>query len=349
MLCDACRRQVPRRRGVLSELRRPAARGRERCTSSCSRDGSRVPIVRAALDRPGPGQLDRARGSVGLARARAHHALRRTGAPLLQDLGSSAGTWVDGHRLDEPQALRRRRADQARRRGADGRAAAVRPQRRAGRCSSRRARRSSSPRPDEPDGRLDGERSATGRVCAPGYALKRLEAAEGTRRWVLKDLVGGRLAQLTEPDVRLLELLDGRHTIPELVGESERLLGSAGPARLARLLADLAARGLLAGSLRRRPRSRSREACSARAGSRSRGAGRDLRARLLARRLAPLHQTGPGDACADRARRPGRVRISRRRALRHARSWSRTSSRSAGSCSSSGGSRSRRCTRPRTA
>ena len=45
----------------------------------------------------------------------------------------------------------------------------------------------------------------------------------------------------------LFELLDGKRSVTELLGESERLLGAAGPGRLAHLLAELADRGLLDG------------------------------------------------------------------------------------------------------
>ena len=48
-------------------------------------------------------------------------------------------------------------------------------------------------------------------------------------------------------DKWLLEQLDGTHSPAELVGEAERRLGPSGPARLARLLADLGERGFLSG------------------------------------------------------------------------------------------------------
>jgi putative peptide zinc metalloprotease protein len=64
---------------------------------------------------------------------------------------------------------------------------------------------------------------------------------------VLKDLVGGQLVRLADADAGLLQLIDGRHSIADLVRESERI-GPGGPARLARLLANLSSRGLLAGT-----------------------------------------------------------------------------------------------------
>ena len=46
---------------------------------------------------------------------------------------------------------------------------------------------------------------------------------------------------------RLFRSIDGRHSLAELVREAEQRHGAAGPARLARLLSELAERGLLAG------------------------------------------------------------------------------------------------------
>jgi putative peptide zinc metalloprotease protein len=80
-----------------------------------------------------------------------------------------------------------------------------------------------------------------------GWALKRLGEEEGHERFVLRDLRGGTFLKMDEADAALFELLDGKRSVLELLGESERLLGSAGPGRLARLIADLADRGLLEG------------------------------------------------------------------------------------------------------
>jgi hypothetical protein len=80
-----------------------------------------------------------------------------------------------------------------------------------------------------------------------GYALKRLEAGEGNRRWVLKDLESGTFLRLSDNDAQLFEQLDGRHSLADLIGESERRFGPTGAARLARLLADLGDRGFLSG------------------------------------------------------------------------------------------------------
>ena len=80
-----------------------------------------------------------------------------------------------------------------------------------------------------------------------GYALKRLDASEGRRRWVLRDLESGTFLRLSDNDAVLFQLLDGSHSLVELVQLSEQRFGATGPARLARLLTDLGERGFLEG------------------------------------------------------------------------------------------------------
>jgi putative peptide zinc metalloprotease protein len=165
-----------------------------------------------------------------------HHARISSGveAATIEDSGSSFGTWVDGRRLESPAPLR------------DGTTIAV------GELELGVER----PRELHEEGRtvvvLDGASgllpsAPAGPRLRSGYALKRLEAAEGERRWVLKSLHSERFVRLADPEAALLELLDGTRDTPELVGEAERLLGAAGPTQLAKLLAELADRGLLAG------------------------------------------------------------------------------------------------------
>jgi putative peptide zinc metalloprotease protein len=80
-----------------------------------------------------------------------------------------------------------------------------------------------------------------------GYALKRLEASEGKDRWVLRDLRSEKFLRLSDDDARLLEVLDGRRSLQDLVRAAEEQIGASGPPRLARLLTELEERGLLAG------------------------------------------------------------------------------------------------------
>ena len=89
-----------------------------------------------------------------------------------------------------------------------------------------------------------------------GWSLKRLpRPTEGAQRYVLKDHRSGRVRRAwPSAEAELVQLLDGRHDLVELIGEASARCGADGPARLARLLAELADRGLLAGRRRGRPR-----------------------------------------------------------------------------------------------
>jgi putative peptide zinc metalloprotease protein len=80
-----------------------------------------------------------------------------------------------------------------------------------------------------------------------GYALKRLDASEGERRWVVRDLRDDGFLRVSDHDAQLLRLLDGTRSLADLVTEAESAFGRLGAVRLARLLADLGDRGMLAG------------------------------------------------------------------------------------------------------
>ena len=156
------------------------------------------------------------------------------GAAVLEDAGSSYGTWLDGRRVETPTRLRagsRFRVgnqelvvDRRRRDDESGRTVIVPP------AATAATRFGEHPR------------------VRSGYALKRLEATEGDRRWVLKDLRSGRFVRLSDPDAELFTLIDGASSLAELVLEAERRLGPTGPARLTLLLASLGERGFLAGT-----------------------------------------------------------------------------------------------------
>jgi pSer/pThr/pTyr-binding forkhead associated (FHA) protein/Zn-dependent protease len=164
--------------------------------------------------------------------------LAAAGGAVLEDAGSSYGTWLDGRRVQTPTRLRagsRIRVgnqelvvDRARKDDEAGLTIVV---------------------PDATAATQFGERPRR----RGGYALKRLEAGEGSRRWVLKDLRSGRLVRLSDADAGLFALLDGTRSLAELASEAERRLGPGGPARLALLLASLGERGFLAGAPDERP------------------------------------------------------------------------------------------------
>lgn len=96
-----------------------------------------------------------------------------------------------------------------------------------------------------------------------GHRVKRVDGHGGTTaparseraaRWILEDLRSGDVLRLDDEDGTLLGLLDGERDLATLVSLSIAEVGPGGPARLARLLADLGERGLLSGVPPGRPR-----------------------------------------------------------------------------------------------
>jgi putative peptide zinc metalloprotease protein len=157
------------------------------------------------------------------------------GTAMLEDAGSSYGTWLDGRRIEAVTPLRegshirlgnqdllvdRRRTDdeEARTFVVPTNASLNLP-----------AGVATRPRPRS------------------GYALKRLAAGEGDRRWILKDLRSEQFLRMSSADAELFALFDGRRSLADLVGEAQRRQGDGGPARLMLLLASLGERGFLAG------------------------------------------------------------------------------------------------------
>jgi putative peptide zinc metalloprotease protein len=172
------------------------------------------------------------------------------GGPVIEDAGSRFGTLVSGSRLAAPTPLR------------------IGDQIRLGDVAIRVESEVPMPVPsrDLPagagetvvvplDATLLGLRSVPPTVAdgslrprlRSGWALKRLGADEGDERFILRDLKSGSFLRMEADEAALLELLDGRRTIIELLGDAERLLGPSGPGRLVRLIAELGDRGLLHG------------------------------------------------------------------------------------------------------
>ena len=216
---------------------------------------------------------------------------RITADAVLEDAGSSHGTWLDGVRVTGPSPLR----DGAKIRLGD---AELRVERR--RESTEAGRTIVVPR-----GRGAGAAAAGAagtqfgmkpRVRS-GYALKRLDASEGRKRWVLRDLASGTFLRLSDNDAGVFQMLDGTHSLVELVGLCRAALradrpGAAGAA------ADRPRRARL-------PRGRGRRAAGRASRRRSGGGGWSSRARrssagvgprdrgaLPARRLGVLHAAG---------------------------------------------------------
>jgi putative peptide zinc metalloprotease protein len=238
VLCPECRRQVTRGAAYCGACGSPLGRADAPLELVLS-GGERVPLVEDVV-------IGRSAGSTlrlddpSVSRT---HARISAGDGRIEDAGSSHGTWVDGAMLAGPLPLR----DGMRIRIGDQELAVERRRERA------EAGRTIVVRPGASlvVGALGVSAQATQFGLRPrmrsGYALKRLDADEGARRWVLRDLAREGYLRLSDNDAQLLELLDGSRSLVDLIGEAEQRFGSTGPARLARLLADLGERGFLAG------------------------------------------------------------------------------------------------------
>jgi putative peptide zinc metalloprotease protein len=243
MLCTTCRRQVAQA-AVCAACGTPAP-GASAPLELVLADGTRVPVV-------GELTIGRTRGSAlwledpSVSRSHARISADGDGAPLLEDAGSSHGTFLDDVRVTAPVRLRdgaqvrignqrieiqtRRRADEA------GRTIVV-------------PLGASLLLPAAGAASLQPAQTAGGRPprLRSGYALKRLDASEGDRRWVVRDLRDQSFLRISDSDAQLLTLLDGTRSLADLIAEAERAFGPLGAVRLARLLADLGERGMLAG------------------------------------------------------------------------------------------------------
>jgi pSer/pThr/pTyr-binding forkhead associated (FHA) protein/Zn-dependent protease len=248
MLCPSCRRQLDAGAGFCLSCGAPRP-GQVAPLELVLGDRTRVPVLEEMT-------LGRAPGSTVVLDdptvSRVHARISGDGNggaaggnPILEDAGSSHGTWVDGARISEPVVLRdgirfklgdqevlvERRRDTAE----AGRTIVVRP-----------GASLVVPAMGKPNVTSQATQFGMRPRVRSGYALKRLEASEGNRRWVLKDLRNETFLRLSDNDAQLFEQLDGSRSLVDLIGESEQRF-AAGPARLARLLADLGERGFLAG------------------------------------------------------------------------------------------------------
>jgi putative peptide zinc metalloprotease protein len=196
-------------------------------------DHTRLPLdEEVTIGRGAPSTLRLADPSVSRMHARISPA--EGGGVLLEDAGSSYGTWLDGRRVRTPAPIgpgsRIRLGNQEL-------------------LVDRRREDNESGRTFVVPANATAATQFGGRPrVRSGYALKRLEAAEGDRRWVLKDLRSERFVRLSDADADLFALIDGTRSLADLVAEAERRMGATGPTRLVLLLAALGERGFLSGS-----------------------------------------------------------------------------------------------------
>jgi putative peptide zinc metalloprotease protein len=238
MLCRECRRQVVRGAAFCGTCGAPLRGDGGGALELVLAGGARVPLVDEVTIGRGPA------ASLRLEDPTVSRLHARISDARIEDAGSSHGTFLDGVRLTAPATLR----DGAEIRIGDQE---LRVERRRGESE---AGRTIVVRPGASlvvDAASVTEAHATRFGMHPrvrsGYALKRLDAAEGTRRWVLRDLSRDGFLRLSDNDAQLFELLDGSRSLVDLIGEAEQRFGASGSARLARLLADLGERGFLSG------------------------------------------------------------------------------------------------------
>jgi putative peptide zinc metalloprotease protein len=237
VLCPSCRRQLERGASYCGSCGTPL-NGAVAPLELVLADATRVPVVAAMTIGRAPGaSLVLADPSV----SRVH--ARISADAQIEDAGSSHGTYLDGVRVTDPLPLR----DGAKIRLGD---AELRVERRRDAAEAGRTivvAQGAAPQLLMPAPPASGTQFGLRPALRTGYALKRLDASEGRRRWVLRDLESGTFLRLSDNDSVLFQLLDGSHSLVELVQLSEQRFGATGPARLARLLTDLGERGFLEG------------------------------------------------------------------------------------------------------
>ncbi len=243
MLCTVCHRQVPRTDARCRSCGTP--RDGAVHLDLVLGGGERVPLDRPLTIGRAPAS-DLLLDDPSVSRTHARIVVGEAGATL-EDAGSSYGTFVDGRQLAGPVALAPgmrievgdRLLEVAER--TDRSAAGMTVSVPAGisliveQPSVRRAR-------------LRGQQSRRPKLRS-GWSLKRLEESEavGGARFVLKDHRSSVVVRLATEEAEMAQLLDGDHDLVSLIGEASARWGPDGPARLARLLAELADKGMLSG------------------------------------------------------------------------------------------------------
>jgi putative peptide zinc metalloprotease protein len=249
MLCPCCHRQIERAAELCGSCGTPLA-GHSVPFGLVLNDGTHVPITDTVTIGRAPGNTIRlTEPSVSRNHARI---FLYSGAPEIEDAGSSYGTFVDDRRVSGRERLR----DGARIKLGDAEllVEAQRPAAASGRTIVVPLGASLVvPAVGQSEiATPSGSYGLHPRLRA-GWALKRLEAGDDERRYVLKDLRGGSFARMTESDVELFRLLDGENSLQDLIIEANHRFGPGGASRVASLLADLGERGLLEGVEQREP------------------------------------------------------------------------------------------------
>ena len=244
MLCPSCRRQLDRGASYCGSCGAPQA-GQSAPLELVLADRTRVAVMTEMTIGRAPSSTLRIDDPT-VSRVHARISGNGGSAAVIEDAGSSHGTWVDGSRISGPIPLR----DGIKVRLGDQELLVERrrEQSEAGRTIVVRAGASLVvPAAGPPGVAATATQFGMRPRLRSGYALKRLEEGEGNRRWVLRDLRSGSFLRLSDNDAQLFEQIDGNRSLVDLIGVAEQRFGARGPARLARLLADLGERGFLSG------------------------------------------------------------------------------------------------------
>jgi putative peptide zinc metalloprotease protein len=243
MLCTVCHRQVPRTDARCRACGTP--RDGAVHLDLVLGGGQRVPLDRSLAIGRGPAS-DLVLDDPSVSRAHAQIVVDQDGATL-EDAGSSYGTFVDGRQLSGPLVLAPGMRIEL---GDCGLEVAERADRAAaGMTVSVPAGISLIvEQPSVRRARLRGQQNRKPKLRS-GWSLKRLEESEavGGARYVLKDHRSSVMVRLGIEEAEMAQLLDGDHDLVSLIGEAAARWGPDGPARLARLLAELADKGMLSG------------------------------------------------------------------------------------------------------
>ena len=226
MLCPSCRRQLDRGAGFCLGCGAPVA-GHAAPLELVLGDRTRVAVMAEMTIGRSPGStlvID----DPTVSRVHARISGNGGGPTVIEDAGSSHGTWVNGARISKPielrDGIRLRLGDQEllveRRRESTeaGRTIVVRP-----------GASLVVPAMGTPGVTSQATQFGMRPRVRSGYALKRLEATEGNRRWVLRDLESDTFLRLSDNDAQLFELFDGTRSLVDLIGEAEQRFGAMGP------------------------------------------------------------------------------------------------------------------------
>ena len=243
MLCTVCHRQVPRTDARCRSCGTPRD-GRVHLDLVLS-GGERVPVDRSLVLGRAPA-CDLVLDDPSVSRVHAEIVVDDDG-PTLKDAGSSYGTFVDGSQVSGPLAL----APGMRLELGDCRLEVAERVDHAGAGMTVSVPAGISLVVEQPSvrrARLRGQQNRKPKLRS-GWSLKRLADSEavGGARYVLKDHRSSAFVRLGEDEAEMAQLLDGDRDLVSLIGEASTRWGADGPARLARLLAELADKGMLAG------------------------------------------------------------------------------------------------------